>query len=229
MNMQKLLIPSVKANRLLFLIVVATVLGAPRTGHAEVIDFETFSGPSTFAAAGDATTLSVPTAIGTVTISGGVILTNATNLPADETSIYGTAGNASNIGVTVGTGFTNPLTITFPVAINNFFVDVLNGNTMPVTYRVADNMGNSNTTVLNPNLSGGNELVSFAATGTVVTVGALTGQSTPTGMTWDFFFDNIHFDEPLPAVPLPATLPLFATGLGALGLLGWRRKKKAAA
>jgi hypothetical protein len=29
------------------------------------------------------------------------------------------------------------------------------------------------------------------------------------------------------AVPLPATLPLFATGLGALGLLGWRRKKKA--
>jgi hypothetical protein len=29
--------------------------------------------------------------------------------------------------------------------------------------------------------------------------------------------------------PLPATLPLFATGLGALGLLGWRRKRKAVA
>jgi hypothetical protein len=29
-----------------------------------------------------------------------------------------------------------------------------------------------------------------------------------------------------PAVPLPAALPLFATGLGALGLLGWRRKRK---
>lgn len=29
--------------------------------------------------------------------------------------------------------------------------------------------------------------------------------------------------------PLPATLPLFASGLGALGLLGWRRKRKAAA
>ena len=28
------------------------------------------------------------------------------------------------------------------------------------------------------------------------------------------------------ATPLPATLPLFATGLGALGLLGWRRKRK---
>ena len=31
-----------------------------------------------------------------------------------------------------------------------------------------------------------------------------------------------------PTVPLPSALPLFATGLGALGLLGWRRKKRAA-
>jgi hypothetical protein len=31
------------------------------------------------------------------------------------------------------------------------------------------------------------------------------------------------------AAPLPAVLPLFATGLGAMGLFGWWRKKKAAA
>ena len=29
--------------------------------------------------------------------------------------------------------------------------------------------------------------------------------------------------------PLPGTLPLFASGLGMLGLLGWRRKRKASA
>ena len=31
------------------------------------------------------------------------------------------------------------------------------------------------------------------------------------------------------ATPLPAALPLFATGLGALGFLGWRRKRKVGA
>jgi hypothetical protein len=31
------------------------------------------------------------------------------------------------------------------------------------------------------------------------------------------------------ATPLPAALPLFATGLGAMGLFGWRRKRKNAA
>jgi outer membrane lipase/esterase len=38
---------------------------------------------------------------------------------------------------------------------------------------------------------------------------------------------NFVFDEI--TAPVPAALPLFATGLGALGLLGWRRKRKAQA
>jgi len=35
--------------------------------------------------------------------------------------------------------------------------------------------------------------------------------------------------SPPTQTPLPAALPLFASGLGALGLLGWRRKRKAQA
>jgi hypothetical protein len=39
----------------------------------------------------------------------------------------------------------------------------------------------------------------------------------------------ISTGTPVSTVPLPAALPLFARGLGALGPLGWRRKKKAIA
>ena len=42
------------------------------------------------------------------------------------------------------------------------------------------------------------------------------------------FLDNYSVSTP-DTTPLPAALPLFATGLGGLGLLGWRRKRKAAA
>jgi hypothetical protein len=35
--------------------------------------------------------------------------------------------------------------------------------------------------------------------------------------------------NPASTTPLPAALPLFATGIGGLGLLGWRRKRKAQA
>jgi hypothetical protein len=43
---------------------------------------------------------------------------------------------------------------------------------------------------------------------------------------------NAEMDELFGAIeptPLPTTLPLFATGLGGLGLLGWRKKRKAQA
>ncbi len=48
----------------------------------------------------------------------------------------------------------------------------------------------------------------------------------------DLVFANISsmsFEADVATTPLPATLPLFASGLGALGLLGLRRKRKAAA
>jgi len=47
---------------------------------------------------------------------------------------------------------------------------------------------------------------------------------------WTFFApgDGFSFDyAAIAPTPVPPTLLLFATGLGALGLLGWRRKKAA--
>ena len=36
-------------------------------------------------------------------------------------------------------------------------------------------------------------------------------------------------DDNLQAIPLPAALPLYGTGLAVMGFLGWRRKRKEAA
>jgi len=45
--------------------------------------------------------------------------------------------------------------------------------------------------------------------------------------TWGTGADQ-NFTFEIGTTPIPAALPLFATGLGALGLFGWRRKRKAA-
>jgi hypothetical protein len=42
-------------------------------------------------------------------------------------------------------------------------------------------------------------------------------------------FEAVTAAQDAGAAPLPGALPLFATGLGALGLLGWRRKRTARA
>jgi hypothetical protein len=42
-------------------------------------------------------------------------------------------------------------------------------------------------------------------------------------------YGTLSFELAPVATPLPAALPLFAAGLGALGLFGWRRKRKTVA
>ena len=46
----------------------------------------------------------------------------------------------------------------------------------------------------------------------------------PTASQFAFQLDNVTTEI---VTPLPTALPLFATGLGALGLRAWRRKRKA--
>jgi hypothetical protein len=65
----------------------------------------------------------------------------------------------------------------------------------------------------------GNGTIQFAGTFTQIS------WTNPTNEFWYGF----TVGAPVAATPLPAALPLFATGLGAMGLLGWRRKRKNAA
>jgi hypothetical protein len=66
------------------------------------------------------------------------------------------------------------------------------------------------------------------STSPLIGIFAIVAGSIP-GFNFSVLYETNEVDLSLTAVaetPLPAALPLFATGLGALGLLGWRRKRK---
>ena len=89
-------------------------------------------------------------------------------------------------------------------------------------------------TIFNLATTGGSlQTIGFAATGTIVDIVYLDdafniANSTYGAGNWDFAIDNVTFDQPLgtSATPLPATLPLFAGGLGFVGYLAKRRKER---
>lgn len=179
-------------------------LAGAGSARADIINFESFSGPSLFG--GPAQTLTITgTSAGTVTITGGTVLTAETNLPADETTLYGTCFCGP---------YSQTITLTFQNPITNFFLDLYNGQTHPDTFTAADNVGNSIVTTITSNTSSGNALISFPAAGTMVTI-------TTSDPSWDFSIDNVGFDQATPGtVPEPASLGLMLTGaLAAAGVV----------
>ncbi len=66
----------------------------------------------------------------------------------------------------------------------------------------------------------------FTINPAIATSPPITGVYSTSLYEADTAFLGANFDTSALATPLPAALPLFATGLGAMGLLGWRRKRK---
>ena len=193
-------------RRGLYCVVFGAALYAltPLLSRGDTIDFDSqgLSGPSTFGAAGPAQTLSITTTVGVVTFQGGVILTGETFNNLDTTSVYATDGP--------GEGYTNPITITFPVPVSNFSLTVGNGEPFSIAYTVADNAGHSQSLAL----TGSAWQPSFPIVGTTVTVDAALTASPHVPGLWGFWIDNITFD----AVPEPSSMALLLVGLAGLAL-----------
>jgi len=179
-------------------IVTLTLLTLYAPAGADIITFDAqgITGPSTFAAATPQTVNTVsPDGVG-VSFSGGTILTNTTNLPADQTSIYGTAGFATPQG---SGGYQNQITVNFPQAEQNIVARLLNGSTIPAIFQVTDNVGDSALFTIPPNLSSGMAEISLAGFASQFTVTQLTNDPNVSG--YDFFLDNIQFNVPVAGVP----------------------------
>lgn len=206
-------------------LLLALVSLAAASVHATTINFDDqgLIGPSSFVnATPSPQTLNISAGGVMATLSGGVILRQATNLPVNATSIYGTAD--------FGVGTLNPLTVTFSQAVQNIFFDVINGQPAS-TFSVTDNLGNVQVFSLPDNLSGGMVTIGLVSTATTFQISQNNGSS-----PFDFFIDNIHFNEAAvctddscaalaTSVPEPGSLALLALGLG--GLAASRKRKQA--
>jgi hypothetical protein len=163
-------------------------------------------------AAGSAATADVVT----YSVSGN-FGNGAAFLPGSILTIDTTAGTVSNSNLLVSAGNNPSPANTFTDA--NIFQN--GASQQPFWWRLVDLSGQTDLTMF---ALGATEFQGFSPLGGPVGLVTYAGP-------WGFSngsSDTVLTLTPV-ATPLPATLPLFATGLGVLGLLAWRRKRKALA
>jgi len=160
----------------------------PIAGHAQTtVDFEQFGGPCCF------TEIQPPLTVGIATFSGGQLLRGTNALPANQTTVYGTA-NPYCVGCLPA------IHIAFAQPVSNFSVRVMNGNTVTVTYTVSDDQGGSRTLTLVANFLSGAGRITLPSTN--IRSVDIAGGPAPSGCcSWDFFIDDVNF-EPTCALPV---------------------------
>ena len=140
-----------------------------------VLDFEPFAPrPSVFSSADAAFTY------GNATFSGGQLLQNTTNLPADNTVVYGTT-----VGCAGCRSENHDRVRAESVELQRVPGERPHG---AITYTVEDDAGGSQTVTLVRNLDSGAAAIALPDRG-ISQVGISTGDP-----FWDFLIDNVQFN-----------------------------------
>jgi hypothetical protein len=162
----------------------------------------------------------------------------------DLLTVTGT-GNTANITSAGSVFLNNVTTASFTISSGGI---VSASGTFTDAFEVFDNQTSSPVPSAGfHDLANGQDILdtfnaAFASYALLTSIGPITGSSfKATGVSFPTSAGTLIITSPAtsgtatftavvtpPSVPLPAALPLFATGLAGLGLLGWRRKKKAA-
>jgi hypothetical protein len=171
----------------------------------------------------------VPTS--TLTANTGSVTTATTitsGAPDQVTTIL-----TNNIGLTSGqtVTLTSPTPVTMGAAFQKTFSTTIGGLAANFTENLTVTTVTPGPTSRGIDASGtiscsGAGCTGFDATTPVFYSAAYTQNGGPGAQINASFNDST---TPPSTIPLPAALPLFATGVGGFGFLGWRRKRKAQA
>lgn len=206
---------------------LCTAIASPST---ILINFETVpvepTGPSLFALAGPAQTILVP---GVATVTGGVVLGNESNLPAQSfgtpSNVYATAGFGDNLSSTLNLSFN----AAFPV--NQVSFPVFNGAAIAESYVIdayngAGLVASQTLSNLPSNASSGFAIADLTAPSiTSVTIAPAT-LNDPADNGWSFSIDSVALNEPVQqafSTPEPGTFALSI--IGAFAIIGINRRR----
>jgi hypothetical protein len=179
----------------LLLSCLALCLAGSTAALADTITFETLPpGPPGFSA-----TVPMTVTVDGVTFTGGTILTNEAG-GVDLTNVYATCG----LGSPCGSGYGNPITLTFSSPVFN--LNLLVTNDISDTYTLTDNFDKT-VSFFAPavDVEATLSLTDSGVTSATITASLSSG--------WDFAIDNVNFNVPTPE---PASVLLVAGGLAAI-------------
>jgi hypothetical protein len=216
----------------LFTSILLSAVVFSETAFSAIVDFETTptisNAPSTFGRAGPAQTVEVDNVL---TFNGGVVLGFPSFLPSTPLitppNLYATANHPSG-GVVGDPTLSSSLSIDIASSVNANTVEgvLLNGLNRPGSYTIEAFSDETlvDSVVLNdlsPNLSSGFDIFSLDSKELPIT-SVIFSPDLADG-EWDYFIDTIAINEPIAnAVPLPASIWLFASGI--VSFFGIRKK-----